>query len=99
MCEHTKTKKVLAHPVSLATTQGIEVSLSSLPYLDVSVRVVPSLQSIYSTGGDMDISSIPGCPIRKSPGQSLIDSSPRLIAAFYVLRRLLASRHPSCALK
>ena len=28
-----------------------------------------------------------GCPIRKSPDQSLIDSSPRLIAAFYVLHR------------
>ena len=35
-----------------------------------------------------------GCPIRKSPDQSLVDSSPRLIAASYVLHRSLQSRHP-----
>ena len=41
---------------------------------------------------------MPGCPIRKSPGQSLLDGSPRLIAAFHVLLRLLAPRHPPVAL-
>lgn len=39
-----------------------------------------------------------GCPIRKSPGQSLFDGSPRLIAAYRVLLRLLAPRHPPIAL-
>ncbi len=39
-----------------------------------------------------------GFPIRKSPGQGLFGSYPRLIAAFHVLRRLLAPRHPPYAL-
>src|SRR5262249_42520022 len=39
-----------------------------------------------------------GFPIRKSPDQSLISSSPRLIAAFHVLRRLQVPRHPPCPL-
>jgi hypothetical protein len=39
-----------------------------------------------------------GFPIRKSSDQSSVDSSPRLIAASYVLHRLLVPRHPPCAL-
>ena len=39
-----------------------------------------------------------GFPIRKSPDQSLISSSPRLIAAVHVLHRLQVPRHPPCAL-
>lgn len=39
-----------------------------------------------------------GCPIRKSTDQSLFSGSPWLIAAFYVLHRLLAPRHPPYAL-
>src|SRR3978361_406991 len=39
-----------------------------------------------------------GFPIRKSSDQSLVDSSPRLFAASYVLHRLLVPRHPPCAL-
>jgi hypothetical protein len=39
-----------------------------------------------------------GCPIRRSPDQSLLSGSPGLIAASHVLRRLLAPRHPPCAL-
>lgn len=35
-----------------------------------------------------------GFPIRKSPDQSLFDSSPKLIAAFHVLHQLLVPRHP-----
>lgn len=34
------------------------------------------------------------CSIRKSPGQSLLSGSPKLIATCYVLRRSLVSRHP-----
>ena len=39
-----------------------------------------------------------GFPIRKSSDLSSVDSSPRLIAASYVLHRLLVPRHPPCAL-
>ena len=40
-----------------------------------------------------------GFPIRTSPDQSLISSSPRLIAAVHVLHRLLTPRHPPRALR
>ncbi len=40
-----------------------------------------------------------GFPIRKSSDLSSFDSSPRLIAAYYVLHRLLVPRHPPYALK
>ena len=40
----------------------------------------------------------PGFPIRKSSGQSLFGGSPRHIAAYHVLHRLLAPRHPPVAL-
>ena len=41
---------------------------------------------------------MPGFPIRTSSDQRLVGSFPRLIAASYVLHRLLAPRHPPCAL-
>lgn len=40
-----------------------------------------------------------GFPIRRSSDQSSVGSSPRLIAASYVLLRLLVPRHSPCALK
>jgi hypothetical protein len=40
----------------------------------------------------------PGFPIRKPPDHSLLGGSPKLIAAFHVLHRLLAPRHPPVAL-
>ena len=40
----------------------------------------------------------PGCPIRTSPDQSLLSSSPEHFAAGHVLHRLLAPRHPPLAL-
>ena len=39
-----------------------------------------------------------GFPIRTSWDRSLFDSYPRLIAAYHVLHRLLAPRHPPCTL-
>jgi len=39
-----------------------------------------------------------GFPIRKSPDQRMVSSFPGLIAAAHVLPRLLAPRHPPCAL-
>src|SRR3954454_16545249 len=40
---------------------------------------------------------LPGFPIRTSPDQSSVDSSPGLFAASHVLLRLLVPRHPPCA--
>jgi hypothetical protein len=39
-----------------------------------------------------------GFPHSEIPGSKLVCSSPRLIAAYHVLHRLLAPRHPPCAL-
>ncbi len=39
-----------------------------------------------------------GFPIRRSQDQSLLDSSPGLIAAYRVLHRLITPRHPPCTL-
>jgi hypothetical protein len=52
---------------------------------------------IYSVA---DVATLPatGFPIRKSPDQRSFSSSPRLIAAFYVLPRLSTPRHPPSAL-
>src|SRR5437762_9127211 len=49
---------------------------------------------------DARTSALPlvGFPIRKSRGQRMVSSSPGLIAAAHVLLRLLAPRHPPCAL-
>jgi len=47
---------------------------------------------------DMDPLKEGGYPIRKSPDQSLLNNSPKLIAASYVLHRFLMSRHPPYAL-
>ena len=40
-----------------------------------------------------------GFPIRTSRDQRLVSTSPRLFAAAHVLHRLLAPRHPPCALR
>ena len=40
----------------------------------------------------------PGSPIQKSLDLNLFSDSPRLIAAYHVFHRLLAPRHPPCAL-
>ena len=88
---------VWALPFSLATTQGVEVSFLSSGYLDVSVPQLASSHPMYS---DASTSALPlvGFPIRKSRGQRLVSTSPGLIAAAHVLLRLLAPRHPPCAL-
>ena len=39
-----------------------------------------------------------GFPHSDIPGSKLVCSSPRLIAAYHVLHRLLVPRHPPCAL-
>jgi hypothetical protein len=52
---------------------------------------------MYSARDDARLRA-PGCPIRKSPDQSLLGGSPKLIAAYHVLHRWLAPRHSPCAL-
>jgi hypothetical protein len=53
---------------------------------------------MYSGTGNTT-SLVLGFPIRTSSDQRSVDSSPRLIAASYVLHRLSMPRHPPCALK
>ena len=88
---------VWALPLSLATTQGVEVSFLSSGYLDVSVPQLASSHPMYS-GTSTTALPVVGFPIRKSRGQRLVSTSPELIAAAHVLLRLLAPRHPPCAL-
>ena len=90
------TETVWALPFSLATTRGITIVFSSSRYLDVSVPWVRFVRLCIQR--TMTSFSWPGCPIRKSPAQSLCSGSPKLIAATYVLHRLLAPRHPPYAL-
>jgi hypothetical protein len=88
---------VWADPLSLATTQGVEVSFLSSGYLDVSV---PQLASTHPMDSGASTTALPvvGFPIRKSRDQRSVSTSPGLIAAAHVLHRLLAPRHPPCAL-
>src|SRR5690242_13004441 len=88
---------VWALPLSLATTQGVEVSFLSSGYLDVSV---PQLASTHPMDSGASTTALPvvGFPIRKSRDQRSVSTSPGLIAAAHVLHRLLAPRHPPCAL-
>jgi hypothetical protein len=89
--------QVWALPFSLATTQGVEVSFLSSGYSDVSVHRLASTCPMYSGMGTRALPRV-GFPIRKSRDQRLVSTSPRLIAAAHVLHRLLAPRHPPCAL-
>ncbi len=52
---------------------------------------------MYSGGGTRALPRV-GFPIRRSRDQRLVSTSPGLIAAAHVLLRLLAPRHPPCAL-
>lgn len=52
---------------------------------------------MYSDVGNTPSRAL-GSPIRTPSDHSSVGSSPRLIAASYVLHRLLVPRHPPCAL-
>ena len=83
-------------PISLATTFGISFDFSSSGYLDVSVPRVPHVKLlIHLTLHDSSSCVFPHSEIR---GSKLICSSPRLIAACHVLRRLPMPRHSPYAL-
>ncbi len=61
---------VWAFPVSLAATQGIEISFSSCRYLDVSVLCVYLECAMYSHNRNILLKML-GSPIRKSLDHSL----------------------------
>ena len=96
-----RTPEILLPPVwptprSLATTYGISVDVFSSPYLDVSVQAVPH---IYLWIQYMLMRYCrTGFPHSEISGSKLICSSPKLIAAYHVLLRLLMPRHSPCAL-
>ena len=83
-------------PLSLATTRGISFDFSSSGYLDVSVPRVP--RAYLCVQYALLSSSLRGFPHSEIRGSKLICSSPRLIAACHVLRRLPMPRHPPYAL-
>jgi hypothetical protein len=84
-----------ANPISLATTFGISVDFFSSGYLDVSVpRVCLTFLCIQKVTPDKS-GRLPHSEIL---GSTLVVSSPRLIADYHVLHRLLPPRHSSYAL-
>ena len=95
--EKTEVLPVWAFPLSLATTDGITFCFLLLRVL----RCFSSPRSPHATMySSHDTGALPpvGCPIRKSPDQSLFSGSPKLIAAYHVLHRLSLPRHPPYAL-
>ena len=87
---------VWALPLSLAATEGIDVSFSSSGYLDVSVpRVPPAWLWIHHAVAEVCSAGFPHSEIS---GSMDMCSSPKLIAAYHVFHRLLVPRHPPCAL-
>ena len=85
------TYTVWATSISLAATLEIDVSFFSSSYLDVSVqRVCPPY-------GVIVLLTI-GLPHSEIHGSNLVCKSPRLFAAYHVLRRLQEPRHPPYAL-
>ena len=88
--------RLRAAPLSLIATRGISVDFFSSGYLDISVPRVRlanlCIQLTITPKKEL------GFPIRKSPDQSLLAGSPRLIASYDVLHRLQLPRHPPNAL-
>src|ERR1700722_19289075 len=56
------------------------------------------LHALFYSGVNTTALPVVSFLIRKSRGQRLVSTSPELIAAAHVLHRLLAPRHPPCAL-
>ena len=87
---------VWAPSFSLAATRDIDVSFFSSGYLDVSVhRVPPARLCVRRAVHEVCSCGFPHSEIR---GSKDICSSPRLIAAYRVFRRLSVPRHPPRAL-
>jgi hypothetical protein len=82
---------VWAVSISLATTLEITFVFFSSRYLDVSVHGVSSHCWVIPLHGT-------GLPHSEIIGSMVICTSPKLIAAYHVLHRLLEPRHPPYAL-
>ena len=82
---------VWANPLSLTTTNGIIIIFSSSRYLDVSVPWVA--HPLGSTGLQPD-----GFSHSDISGSKVVCTSPKLFAAYHVLRHLREPRHPPFAL-
>ena len=87
---------VWALPLSLAATDGIDISFSSSGYLDVSVPRVP-LRTLWIHVRMAEVCSA-GFPHSEISGSMDMCSSPKLFAAYHVFHRLSVPRHPPCAL-
>ena len=81
---------------SLAATWEITLVFFSCRYLDVSVHGVSLPHTIYSSADDRLAPA--GFPHSDTRGSMAVCASPRLFAAFCVLRRLIAPRHSPFAL-
>ena len=88
---------VWANPRSLAATDGITVVFFSSGYLDVSVPLVCLLPPYGFRCGYLLITA-GGFPHSDIPGSRPAYGSPRHFVVRHVLHRLLAPRHPPCAL-
>jgi hypothetical protein len=88
-------RSLRANPRSLVATKGISVDFFSSGYLDISVPRVRLSNLFYSVG---DTAEAVGFPIRTPPDITSAHDSPRFIAVYRVLLRLLAPRHPPYAL-
>ena len=90
---------VWAIPLSLATTDGID-SLSFPPVTEMfhftGYRVLFPIFNFRKRRWNINSTRLPHSEIS---GSKRICRSPKLIAAYHVLHRLLAPRHPLCALK
>ena len=84
---------VWAVPLSLAATDGIDVSFYSCGYLDVSVPRVSSNSPMHSASSNAVLPAL-RFRIQKSPDQCLFASFPELIAGCRVFLRLSMPRHP-----
>ena len=88
---------VWAPPRSLAATCGITFVFFSSGYLDVSVPLVCPPPAMDSPTDSRPLRRL-GSPIRTSPDRSLLTAPRGSIGVRPVLLRLLAPRHPPCAL-
>ena len=88
---------VWANPRSLAATDGITIVFFSSRYLDVSVPWVCLRYSYVFTVWYTRITTC-GFPHSDIPGSTPAYGSPRHFVVRHVLHRLLAPRHPPCAL-
>ena len=94
--EGAETPSVWAGPRSLATTRGVTIVFLSTGYLDVSVPRV----GLHSLCIQLRITGLQpaGFSHSETRGSKGVCPSPRIIAAYHVLHRLLVPRHPPCAL-